>query len=90
MNNTDNLDKLNTVHEAGIDEAAVSDGAAVQGLGFSDTEIKGAIEALLFVRENSAKLPWKLWPLLPIASLLPAMKFLQSEALAQIAQLTPC
>ena len=52
MNNTDNLDKLNTVHEAGIDEAAVSDGAAVQGLGFSDTEIKGAIEALLFVTDE--------------------------------------
>ena len=47
MNNTDNLDKLDTVHEAGIDEAAVSDGAVVQGFGFSDTEIKGAIEALL-------------------------------------------
>lgn len=52
MNNTDNLDKLNTVHEAGIDEAAVSDGAAVRGLGFSDTEIKGAIEALLFVTDE--------------------------------------
>lgn len=52
MNNTDNLDKLNTVHEAGIDEAAVSDGAAVQGLSFSDTEIKGAIEALLFVTDE--------------------------------------
>lgn len=52
MNNTDNLDKLNTVHEVGIDEAAVSDGAAVQGLGFSDTEIKGAIEALLFVTDE--------------------------------------
>lgn len=52
MNNTDNRDKLNTVHEAGIDEAAVSDGAAVQGLGFSDTEIKGAIEALLFVTDE--------------------------------------
>ena len=52
MNNTDNLDKLNTVHEAGIDEAAVSDGAAVQGLGFSDTEIKGVIEALLFVTDE--------------------------------------
>lgn len=52
MNNTDNLDKLNTVDEAGIDEAAVSDGAAVQGFGFSDTEIKGAIEALLFVTDE--------------------------------------
>ena len=52
MNNTDNLDKLDTVHEAGIDEAAVSDGAAVQGFGFSDTEIKGAIEALLFVTDE--------------------------------------
>ena len=52
MNNTDNRDKLNTVHEAGIDEAAVSDGAAVQGLGFSDTEIKGAVEALLFVTDE--------------------------------------
>lgn len=52
MNNTDNLDKLNTVGEAGIDEAAVSDGAAVRGFGFSDTEIKGAIEALLFVTDE--------------------------------------
>lgn len=52
MNNTDNLDKLDTVHEAGIDEAAVSDGAAVQGFGFGDTEIKGAIEALLFVTDE--------------------------------------
>ena len=52
MNNTDNRDKLDTVHEAGIDEAAVSDGAAVQGFGFSDTEIKGAIEALLFVTDE--------------------------------------
>lgn len=52
MNNTDNRDKLDTVREAGIDEAAVSDGAAVQGFGFSDTEIKGAIEALLFVTDE--------------------------------------
>lgn len=52
MNNTDNRDKLDTVHEAGIDEAAVSDGTAVQGFGFSDTEIKGAIEALLFVTDE--------------------------------------
>lgn len=52
MNNTDNRDKLDTVHEAGIDEAAVSDRTAVQGFGFSDTEIKGAIEALLFVTDE--------------------------------------